>query len=126
MLFGFRNPFTRAGRTATPLEARLMIQQGAQVIDVREPDEFAHGTIPSSENVPLSLIERDCDLALRRLAWIGDAPLILVCRSGTRSQAACARLHDSLGERVINLQGGLLAWVGEGLPVHHPNAAARV
>lgn len=103
----------------SPHAAVQHINAGARVVDVREPDEFAQGSIANAVNVPLSRIDREGIAALDRAGIARDqGELLIVCRSGARSGSACARLRSELGERAINLQGGLMAWVGAGLPIH--------
>ena len=99
-------------------EAAAAIDAGAPVVDVREPDEFAHAAIPGAVNVPLGRIQIHGVEALRNAGINVDAPVIvLACRSGARSGNACAVLRDALGGRGRNLSGGELAWNSRGLPL---------
>lgn len=93
-----------------PSEASNKADSGeAIVVDVREDEERAAGRIPGSEHVPLGeLGERIEDLP-------EDKEVVLVCRSGSRSSMAAAALAEA-GYRVSNLEGGVKAWVTEGLP----------
>ena len=118
MLSQIKSLLGLGGSAITPHEAVRRINAGASVVDVREPDEFAGGSIASAVNVPLSRIDREGAAALDR-AGVAHArgDVLMVCRSGARSGSACARLQSTLGERAVNLQGGLMAWVGAGLPV---------
>jgi rhodanese-related sulfurtransferase len=80
------------------------------VIDVREDDEVAEGSVPGARWAPLGELESQA----RGLD--PTAPVVLVCRSGRRSAAGVARLQ-ALGFRdVASLTGGLLAWDAVGLP----------
>lgn len=119
MLAQLKSMLGMGGVAVSPQEAVRRINAGARVIDVREPEEFAHGSIAHAVNVPLSRIDREGVAALDRAGIAHDqGELVLVCRSGARSGSACARLQSTLGDRAVNLQGGLMAWVGAGLPVH--------
>jgi rhodanese-related sulfurtransferase len=119
MLAQLKSMLGMAAAGVSPREAVRRIDAGARVVDVREPEEFAHGSIAHAVNVPLSRIEREGANALERAGVVRDgAQLLIVCRSGARSGSACARLQSTLGDRAVNLEGGLLAWVGAGLPVH--------
>ncbi|HQW81014.1 MAG TPA: rhodanese-like domain-containing protein [Pseudomonadota bacterium] len=102
----------------SPQDAVKRINAGACVVDVREADEFAQGSIAYAVNVPLSRINRDGITALEQ-AGIAHAhgELLIVCRSGMRSGKACSRLQKHCGERALNLRGGLMAWAGAGLPI---------
>jgi rhodanese-related sulfurtransferase len=118
-MFGhLKTLFGLGGRAISPHEAVQRINAGACVIDVREPDEFIQGSIPNAINVPLSDIEREGMAALRQAGIVHEqGDLLIVCRSGARSGGACTRLQGALGERALNLRGGLMAWAGAGLPM---------
>ena len=79
----------------------LLDKEGISLVDVREPGEFRSGHIEGSVNLPLSGLTRQVDQyrALGR-------PLILVCRSGSRSGMATQFLRAQGLEEVYN--GG--AW----------------
>ena len=66
-------------------EARHMVQnQGAQLVDVRSPEEHAQSTLPGSVNVPLQIMQN----AHQKLDK--SKPVIVYCVSGARSaQALC-------------------------------------
>ena len=119
-MFGnLKTLFGLGGAAVSPHEAVRRINAGARVVDVREPEEYAQGSIANAVNVPLSRIDREGLAALDRAGIAHDhGELLIVCRSGARSGSACARLQSELGERAVNLQGGLMAWVGAGLPLH--------
>lgn len=82
------------------------------VVDVRARHEFDGplGRIPGARIVPLDTLEREA----ARLP--GDRPLLMVCRSGRRSEMACGILAAH-GRRALNLTGGMIAWNRAGLPV---------
>jgi adenylyltransferase/sulfurtransferase len=77
------------------------------LIDVREPAEFAASHLPRAINIPLDSIEQHG----RQLPRAGT--VIFMCRSGVRSQRACA-LAERMGvSETWQLEGGLLAWKAE-------------
>ncbi|MBL8384086.1 MAG: MBL fold metallo-hydrolase [Burkholderiales bacterium] len=85
----------------------------AQIIDVREPEEYAGplGHIAGSRLIPLPQLETRC-------SEIDPArPVIVVCRSGSRSAQACVLLAKAGMARVANLAGGMLRWRAEGYAV---------
>lgn len=90
-----------------PHEAARLVRQGALLVDVREPDEFARISIPGSENHPLS-----------RIGPL-DVPqtVIFLCRSGMRTQANAARLASCHLGAAYTLEGGVEGWRKSGLPV---------
>jgi rhodanese-related sulfurtransferase len=81
-----------------------------QLVDVRTPSEFAAGHLAGALNIPLDEIEsRVADLDCRR-------PVVLVCKTGTRSTIVC-NLLQGLGKPAVVLQGGTTAWVQAGFPL---------
>ena len=75
-----------------------------QLIDVREPDEVAQGSLPGAVNIPVgSLPARVGELDPTRR-------VVLLCRSGGRSGQAAEFLSASGFGDVVNLAGGMLAW----------------
>jgi rhodanese-related sulfurtransferase len=91
-------------------------REGTAVVDVREPFEFAAGHIPGAINVPLSALSSQHD-------QLGTGPLVVVCRSGSRSSHAVRYLRQ-LGYDAINLTGGMIAWEAARLPVETPGERA--
>lgn len=84
----------------SPKEAKVMINQGAGLVDVRLEEEYRHGALKGSMNLPLYLL---------RLKVGGLDPhrsYILYCESGNRS-AAAAFLLSERGFDVHVLEGGL-------------------
>lgn len=66
-------------------EARRLVEAGAQLIDVRSPQEHAQGALPGSVNVPLQTLQAGV------FQLDEGKPVIVYCASGMRSkQAACA------------------------------------
>ena len=80
------------------------------MVDVREADELeTDGRIAGALHVPLgTLSERAADLA--------GEQLVIVCRSGARSALAADALRAS-GFEAYNVDGGILRWERDGLPV---------
>lgn len=103
------------GRHAlTPPQVTLSInRENAQVIDVREADEYAAGHLPESRNIPAARLEERAG----EIDKLKDTPLILVCQTGARSSAACPRLAKLGFAKVSSLGGGLNAWREAGLPL---------
>ena len=81
-----------------------------QVVDVRYPNEWEAGHIDGAVHIPGDYIfDRGGDLDPTR-------PVVTVCRSGSRSAEAAEDLARE-GFDVQNLEGGMDAWVAEGLPI---------
>ena len=78
-----------------------------QVIDVREPYEFAEGHVPGARNIPLAQLAHEA----RTLDPATET--LLICRSGHRSATAAKQLVRAGFENVRSVKGGTLAWKGE-------------
>lgn len=93
-----------------PREAKQWIVNGAQVIDVREPFEFNSGHIPQAKNIPLGQLPQRLNEISR------EKPVLMVCRSGSRSAHASQILVRAGfdGKQVANLRGGMIRWRAEG------------
>lgn len=101
-------------QTITPADAaRLIREQGALLVDVREPDEHARARIPGATNLPLSRLH-EAELAVQ-----DGRPVLFHCRSGARTAGNAAALAGKAGEtcQAFIVQGGLDAWKAAGLPV---------
>lgn len=84
--------------------AHALVAEGARLIDVRTPDEFAGGAVPGAVNVPVQVIGEQIERYARP-----DETLVLYCKSGARSDLA-ARILRSMGyPRAYNL-GGIGDW----------------
>jgi rhodanese-related sulfurtransferase len=101
-------------KTITAEEAaRLVREDGAALVDVREPDEHARERIPGARNLPLSRLE-EAELAVHQ-----GRPVLFHCRSGARTEGNAARLAAKAGpgREAYAVAGGLEAWKRAGLPV---------
>jgi rhodanese-related sulfurtransferase len=103
-------PFVHV-RQLSPAEAGEAMAAGAVAVDVREPDEWAAGHLDASRHMPLS------ELAERLGELPQDAPILFVCRSGSRSDLAAHALARTGRTDLLNLSGGLRAWAADGRPL---------
>ena len=95
-------------------EAAHLLERGEAVaVDVREPAEWDAGRIRGSLHIPMH------ELALRQGELPRETTIVAVCRTGNRSGAVTLALLDA-GYRAENLEGGLVAWVREGLALDPP------
>jgi rhodanese-related sulfurtransferase/transcriptional regulator with XRE-family HTH domain len=96
----------------SPREAEALIAAGdLDIVDVREPHEWARGHLPGARLVPLDQLRADPDAAKL------GTKVLFVCASGGRSLTA-AKLADARGVAdVISLDGGTSGWLAEGLPI---------
>lgn len=102
------------GKRATVLEVTQLINRGKSVIvDVREPAEFGTGHLPGAKNIPLAQLADK----LGELDKMKSKNIVVVCESGARSASAARILTKAGFEDVVNLDGGLVAWRHQGLPL---------
>ncbi|HMA32400.1 MAG TPA: rhodanese-like domain-containing protein [Casimicrobiaceae bacterium] len=95
------------------LEAtRLINSEDPLLLDVREPNEYNSGHLPNALHIPLSQIKDRAD----ELAKYASRPVIVYCARGVRSSSAASALAKLGFARVLELRGGLQAWVDAGLP----------
>ncbi|MCM3665473.1 rhodanese-like domain-containing protein [Mesobacillus subterraneus] len=79
----------------------------AQLIDVREPNEFSGGHILGARNIPLTQLKS-------RLKEVRpDKPVYLYCQSGSRSGRAAQLLYKKGYKDLHHLQGGFKKWGGK-------------
>ena len=94
----------------TPAELASTLDQNDQaftLVDCREPKEWRAMRLSGCQHIPLGeIIERADEIE-------SDRPVIVICRSGSRSKKACASLRDLGFVDVRNLTGGLMAWYRE-------------
>ena len=79
----------------------------AQLIDVREPNEFEAGHILGARNIPLS------QLKMRMKEIRPDKPVYLYCQSGIRSSRAAQFLYRHGYRQLYHLEGGFKKWKGK-------------
>ena len=85
--------------------------EGAILLDVREPDEFAAIRAEGAVLVPMSrFVERMAELPR-------DRPILVICATGNRSRAVAGHLLRNGWTDVVNVAGGTTAWANAGLPV---------
>ncbi len=97
------------------------VPDGAYLLDVREPDEWAAGHAPGAHHLPMMEVPA-------RMAEIpSDTEVVVVCRSGGRSGQVVSYLMGNGWENVRNLDGGMRSWAAEGRDVVSENGQpARV
>ena len=105
-------PYTTIGTD----EAKHMIEAGAHIIDVRQPDEWNRGHIPEAELVPLNGIYA-FGKALKDLNLPEDEEVIFVCAMGQRSASASEIALVAGLKKVYNLANGMSGWLARRYPV---------
>jgi rhodanese-related sulfurtransferase len=97
-------------------DAKHMIEAGARVIDVRQPDEWRRGHIPEATLVPLNGIY-SFGKALKDLHIPQDEDIIFVCAVGQRSASASEIALVAGLKNVYNLANGMNGWFMRQYPV---------
>ena len=97
-------------REVTRDEAQKLIQDGAQLVDVRADHEWEAGYIEGAKHLPLAeLAERTGEIDKER-------SVVLYCRGGNRSAMATDALTDA-GYNAVKLSEGIVGWSEAGLPL---------
>jgi rhodanese-related sulfurtransferase len=94
----------------SPTDLARRLQDGPKllVLDVRNPSELEGelGRLPGAVNIPLQQLGQ----RLAELSTEEAADIVVVCRTGKRSETAAGMLREAGIERVFVLDGGMTAW----------------
>src|SRR5689334_18635642 len=91
-------------------EARKLVDEGAQLLDVRADHEWEAGRISGATHVPLPQLPE-------RLGEVDkDGPVVVYCRGGNRSSMATAALNEA-GYEAVKLSEGIVGWDKDDLPM---------
>jgi len=102
----------RANQIDPTAAIRLMNNDDAVVLDVREAADFNNGHIKNAKNIPLSSLKSQLDSLVKDK----NKPVLAYCRSGNVSGKASRILKSSGFSNVHNLAGGILSWQEANLP----------
>lgn len=91
---------------------RLM-NQGALVLDIRKPDEFAQGHVNGAKHLPSDQILTASETFKR----FKDKPVVVYCDSGSLASAAVRQLNQQGFSKAFTLRGGFSGWRAENLPI---------
>ncbi len=92
---------------------RLINQEDATIIDVRDNSAFMRGHIIRAINIPHTQMNE----SLEKLKKYKDKPIVLVCANGQTSPQEGAKLRKNGFEKTYFLSGGISSWQGAGLPL---------
>lgn len=81
--------------------------EGALIVDVRTPGEYASGHIPDAINVPVDTIQEVS------AGWDKKKAVVVYCATGARSANAAAYLAAQGFKKVYDLEKGIAFWTGE-------------
>ena len=90
---------------------RAVRDDGAVLLDIREPKELVRYRIPGAVHIPMG------DLAQRAGELDPDRPIVVYCKSGQRSLVSTDELLDLGFTDVASLNGGIIAWAEANQPV---------
>ena len=94
----------------TPQQANALIDDGAKLIDIRDPDEYAREHIPAAQSVPLDTLPGG-------LKTQAGETVIFHCQSGARTSNNAARLAQAASPaQALVVEGGIQGWKQAGLP----------
>lgn len=96
-----------------PQEVIQLMNQGAQLYDMRDGSAFATGHINGARHLDPGQQSN----AAETLKRFKDRLLVICCEDGSRSTALTRALHASGFTKVFNLRGGLASWRADGLPL---------
>ena len=105
------NPSTALPPEIGVSEAYNKYQNGAYVLDVRTPEEWNDFHAPNTTLIPLDQLPSRLNEIPR------DKEIVVVCRSGNRSQQGRDILLNAGFQQVTSMQGGLNEWRASGYPV---------
>jgi rhodanese-related sulfurtransferase len=105
------NPSAGGSLEISVQDAAQLRDEGAFILDVREPSEWATGHIPDAALIPLG------ELAARVGEVPTDRTVVVVCRSGNRSAEGRDILRQAGLTQVTSMSGGMNNWIEQGLPV---------
>jgi len=104
----------RSGREiSTLLAVQLINYKDALVLDVREESEYEACHIPNSIHIPADKIKD----RIEELEKFKDKPIVIIYRSGVRSESAGTILHANGFSLIHNLTGGIDTWKNADLPI---------
>lgn len=92
-------------------EAYQLVQDGAFLLDVRTQEEYDAQHVPGVTLIPLDQLESRVNEVPT------DKPVVVICRSGNRSDAGRDILLQAGYQQVTSVNGGIQAWQSAGYPV---------
>ena len=107
-------------------EVVALLDEGYQVLDVREPAEYISGTLDGAFNVPRGVLEAASDHQYpgkNQNMQDRDKKWLLLCATSGRSAMAASVMQQMGFKNVKNINGGMAAWkqaeMHVVIPPHH-------
>ena len=104
-------------------DVQTLLEEGYQVLDVREPVEFSAGTIAGALNIPRGILEPAADhqyAGRRDELQDRDKKWLLFCASSGRAAMATVVLQQMGFTNIKNINGGMKAWKEGKLAISTP------
>jgi rhodanese-related sulfurtransferase len=100
----------RSGHKVSPQWVGILVNRDhAMLIDLRDPKDFREGHISGSRNIPFSRLKEHLE-ELREV----NRPIVMICQMG---QVAGTAVQQVGGPLLHRLDGGILNWKSQGLPL---------
>ncbi|MCQ3813232.1 MAG: molybdopterin-synthase adenylyltransferase MoeB [Acidimicrobiia bacterium] len=115
----FRQLLQQAKASITEVDtatSQQLLNQGYQLLDVREPDEFEQGAIPDSIHIPRGQIES----SIENRVPDRQSKLVVMCAGGVRSAFAVQTLEQLGYMNTVSMDGGFNKWKDEDRPWSRP------
>jgi rhodanese-related sulfurtransferase len=103
-------------------QLKTMLQQGTPVYDIRRPEEWQQTGVVADSQL-LTFVDDAGrmlpDFMHRFTSAVGkDDPVILICRTGSRTSTLARYLVEHMGyTQVYNVRDGITRWIRDGQPV---------
>jgi rhodanese-related sulfurtransferase len=104
---------TTAFAAVSSQELIRLMNQGALVLDIRKPEEFAAGHVSGAKQLASDQI-LTAGTSFKRFK---EKPVIVYCESGSLAAAAVRQLNAQGFTKAFTLRGGFAGWRAENLPV---------
>jgi len=98
---------------SVPQAVQLINRRDALVLDIRDTADFESGHVTNSRHIPAADVEK----RVKELEKFKQKPIIVICRSGTRSASVGNVLRKNGFEEVFSLKGGVLGWTQASMPL---------
>ena len=112
-LFAY-SEMNKGGKKIEPNElTRLVNKENAILIDLRKKEDYENGHITTALSYP----HQEFDNQMHELDKFKERPIILVCDMGRNSANIGEKLKKAEFEKTFRLNGGMMTWTQENLPV---------
>jgi len=92
-------------------EFSALMKKNYTLVDVRTPEEYINGSLPNALNISVTAL--NFPLEINRLDK--EKPILIFCKSGTRSARAALAMKALGFKQIYELDGGYMAWKAAGL-----------